>query len=121
MSDQPKPMPAFQVAEVVVTSLEALISAAALHLGDRMPDGRGLTTGQQDPVEAWFALLGAGALVDQLGPLMQAEIRDGYRSRIEGLVDRLAKGYPTKKFPAPAPVVSSLKGLVEAAWGPEGK
>lgn len=116
MPDQPQPMQPFKVAEVVVTSLEALISAAALHLGDAMPDGRGLPADQRDPVEAWFALLGAGALVDQLGPLMQAEIRDAYRSRIEGLVDRLAKEHPARKFPAPAPVVSSLKGLVEAAW-----
>lgn len=117
MPDHPKPMQPFQVAEIVVTSLEALLSAAALHLGDAMPDGRGLPADQRDPVEAWFALLGAGALVDQLGPLMQAERRDGWRTRIAGLVERLAKAHPDRRFPAPAPVVSSLGGLVEAAWG----
>jgi hypothetical protein len=114
-------MAPFKVAEVVVTSLEALISAAALHLGDALPDGRALPTADQDADEAWFALLAAGALVDQLGPMMDPKIRQGWQDRLGELAERLAEAYPQKEFPAPAPVVASLQGLVEAAWREGGK
>ena len=116
MPDKPAPMAPFKVAEVVVTSLEALISAAALHLGDALPDGRALAVADRDPGEAWFALLAAGALVDQLGPMMDVAIREGWQDRISGLAERLAEAHPHRQFPAPAPVVSSLEGLVDAAW-----
>lgn len=117
MPEKPTPMAPFKVAEVVVTSLEALISAAALHLGDAMPDGCALGAADRDPNEAWFALLAASALVDQLGPMMDVGLREGWQARLSGLAERLAQAYPQKEFPAPAPVVSSLKGLVDAAWG----
>ncbi len=119
MPDKPLPMASFKVAEVVVTSLEALISAAALNLGDALPDGRALAAAARDPIEAWFALLAAGALVDQLGPMMNIELREGYRERLTDLAERLAEAHPQKDFPVPAPVVSSLKGLVQAAWDKE--
>ena len=115
------PMASFKVAEVVVTSLEAFISAAALNLGAQLPDGRALSAAEQDPIEAWFALLAAGGLMDSLGAMMQQELRESYRRRIGEQADKLAAMYPKRQFPAPAPVVSSLKGLVEAAWGADAK
>lgn len=111
----------FKVAEVVVTSLEAFISAATLNLGGQLPDGRALPVAEQDPIEAWFALLAAGGLMDSLGAMMQAELRDNFKSRISEQADKLALMYPQKQFPVPAPVVDSLKGIVEAAWGPDAK
>lgn len=113
------PMQPFKVAEVVVTSLEALVSAAALNLGAELPDGRALPASEQDPMEAWLALLAAGGIMDAVGAMMQQELREGYRGRIGEQADKLAAMYPKKPFPVPAPVVDSLKGIVDAALGPE--
>lgn len=107
----------FKVAEIVVTSLEALISAAALHLGEALPDGRKLSEAERDPVEAWMALLSASALVEQMGRYMRDDLRQTFEKRVTGLVEQLAAKYGDRQFPAPAPVVSSLTGLVDAAFG----
>jgi hypothetical protein len=107
----------FKVAEIVVTSLEALLSAAALHLGEALPDGRQLAVTERDPVEAWMALLSASALVEQMGRYMNETARKAFEGKLQALVDKLAAQHGDKQFPAPAPVVSSLTGLVDAAFG----
>lgn len=109
-------MAPFKVAEIVVTSLEALISAAALHLGEQLPDGRQLPEAERDPIEAWMAILGASSLVDQLGRYMRDDLRQTFETRVQGLTEALATRYGDRPFPAPAPVVSSLNGLVQAAF-----
>ncbi|MDB5095790.1 MAG: hypothetical protein JWM80_211 [Cyanobacteria bacterium RYN_339] len=107
----------FKVAEIVVTSLEALLSAAALHLGEALPDGRQLAPIERDPIEAWMALLSASALVEQMGRYMRDDLRQTFEGKLQALVTKLAANHADRQFPVPAPVVSSLTGLVDAAFG----
>ena len=68
MTDPLKP---FTVGQLVLTSLETFFSAASLHLGDALPDGRKLDA--TDPQEAWRAVLAAAHRQDPL-----ADIRLGH-------------------------------------------
>lgn len=90
----------FTVGEVVLTSLEALLSAAALHLGEAMPDGRRLDT--PDPQEAWLALLSASALLNHVGALMKPEHLAPRQATLDRLLKRLAERHPTTRFTLPA-------------------
>lgn len=87
------------VGEVVATSLEALLSAAALHLGEPMPDGRKLM--KADPMEAWRALLAATGLLRYVGPLMDPAVAEGYAATLQQRLDLLAARYPDQDFPIP--------------------
>jgi hypothetical protein len=107
----------FKVATVIVTALEALISAAALNLGEALGGNRVLAPGERDPHEAWIALLSVSTLLDTLGPLMHAETRESYQARVAGLAGLLASQYPETPFAVPTPGVSSLEGQVRAARG----
>ena len=103
MPTSPAPVAPFTVAEVMVTAMEALLSAAALHLGDALPDGRQLPAERRDPMEAWLALVGVAAWLEQLGPMMAEQIRGGYNERTEALLARLASRYPDASFPIAVP------------------
>jgi hypothetical protein len=90
----------FTVGQLVISAIEAFFSAAALHLGESLPDGRKLD--QTDPMEAWRALLGASALLNQLGPLMADAKLVPYQAGLDHLLAKLAAEYPTTRFPVPA-------------------
>lgn len=89
----------FAVGEVVLTSLEALVSAAALNLGDAMPNGQ--TLAKPDPQEAWYALLAASGLMNHVGPLMKAGPREKLESRLAELLERFSKLHGDREFPIP--------------------
>jgi hypothetical protein len=99
-----EPMEPFSVGQLVLTSLEAFLNAAALHLGDALPDGRRLDA--TDPQEAWRALLGASALLNQFGPLMKGDKLVPYEAGLAHLLERLGQAYPDARFPAPAWLVN---------------
>lgn len=90
----------FEVGEVVATSLEALLSAAALNLGEPMPDGRKLAI--PDGMEAWRALLGATGLLRYVGPLMDPAKARAYEATLQQHLAQLAAMYPDEEFPIPA-------------------
>jgi hypothetical protein len=89
----------FTVGQLVVSAIEAFFSAAALHLGESLPDGRKLDV--TDPLEAWRALLGASALLMQLGPLMADAKLLPYQAGLDHMLAKLAADYPTTRFPVP--------------------
>jgi hypothetical protein len=101
----PEPLLPFTVAEVVLTSLEALLSAARLHLGEAMADGRRLD--QTDPQEAWRALLAASALVSHTGALMAPEALAPRQAELERLLALLAERHPSAQFAVPAHLLPS--------------
>jgi hypothetical protein len=90
---------------VVLTSLEALLSAAALNLGEAMPDGRRLA--KPDPQEAWVALLTASAILSHTGPLMKPEAAAPRQATLDRLLALLAQRHPNEQFRLPA----HLQGL----------
>lgn len=94
------PLKSFEVGEVIVTSLEALLSAAALNLGESLPDGRKLSL--PDGMEAWRALLGAIGLLRYVGPLMDPAVAKGYQATLQRLLEKIAAMYPNEDFPIPA-------------------
>lgn len=87
------------VAEITLTTLQALLSAAALHLGTALPDGRRLA--RPDAQEAWKAILGASGLLDRVGPLMAPEAYAAQRERLNGLLSLLAERHGKERFPLP--------------------
>jgi hypothetical protein len=89
----------FQVGELVATSIEGFLSAAALNLGEPMADGRKLAA--PDPMEAWRALLSAAALLNTLSPLMSDGRLVPYQAGLAALCEQLAKAHPTTAFPMP--------------------
>lgn len=97
----------FTVGQLVLTSLESFFSAASLHLGDALPDGRKLEA--TDPQEAWRALLAASALVNQFAPLMTDDRLVPYQAGLEHLLQRLGETYPDARFAAPAWLVEGLR------------
>ncbi|MDB5096225.1 MAG: hypothetical protein JWM80_646 [Cyanobacteria bacterium RYN_339] len=97
----------FTVGQLVLTSLESFFSAASLHLGDALPDGRKLDA--TDPQEAWRALLAASALLNQFAPLMADNRLVPYQAGLEHLLQRLGQAYPEARFAAPAWLVEGLR------------
>lgn len=93
--------PAFPhtVGEVVGTSLDAFLTAAALHLGE--PDRNGKHIQQPDPIEAWIAMISASALLMQLRPIMTDAMRAPYEQALRQLADRFAAQHPDVRVPAP--------------------
>jgi hypothetical protein len=103
------PLEPFTVGQLVLTSLESFFSAASLHLGDALPDGRKLAA--TDPQEAWRALLAASALLNQFAPLMTDNRLVPYQAGLEHLLQRLGETYPNARFPAPAWLVEGLRAV----------
>lgn len=103
-----------RVSTIARTTIQGLFSAAALHLGEAMPDGR--TLEQPDPQEAWLALLSAGALLDQFYPLLSEEVEAPYRQVMQGLAERLAERHADIQLPMPATDPTPLEDVVRAAW-----
>lgn len=99
MADAAPDLAPFSVPVLIATSLDALISAATLHLGDPMPDGRRLDA--PDPQEAWRALLAVQGLLAHAGPLMAEETIAPFRTAHAYLVQRLADAHPETAFPVP--------------------
>lgn len=89
----------FEVGEIVVTSLEALLSAAALNLGDVMSDGKRLLS--PNPQQAYLALVSASALVVELSPLMEPSIFEHYQAALLGLCERFSNAFPDLPVNAP--------------------
>lgn len=105
----------FTVGQLVVSSIEAFFSAATLHLGEALPDGRRLPA--TDPMEAWRALLAASALLSQLGPLMAPEKLMPYQAGLDYLLNQLATQHPTMAFPVPSWLTGLLQRQSEAPIG----
>lgn len=105
----------FTVGELVVVSLDGLLAAAALHLGE--PDEAGSRLEAPDPQQAWLALFAASALLEQLGPLMSEDVVVPYRAGFARLVEKFAAEHPAFHLPGlwakpEAPAVASLDGVV---------
>lgn len=93
------PVTPFTVGEVVLTSLDALLSAAALNLGEAMPDGR--TLDRPDAQEAWKAILAASGMLKHVGPLMKESAWRQAEERLQAVTSRLATLHPDTEFPVP--------------------
>lgn len=102
----PDPIEPFTVGQLAATAIEAFFSAAALHLGEALPDGRKLDA--TDPMEAWRAILGASALINQLGPLMIDARLMPYQAGLDHLLAEIARRHPTMEFPMPAWVADAV-------------
>lgn len=115
----------FSVAEMVVTSLEAFMSAAALNLGEATPDGRNLAA--PDALEAWRALLAATGLLNQFSPMMNETLLVPYQAGLAHLLQTFVARHPDLEVPVPswlqesirhAPIpVASLDGVVAEELG----
>lgn len=118
MSTTADTLDTFSVGELVATSLDALINAAALHLGE--PDVHtALPLEQPDRHQAWLALYAASALLEQLGPLMDEDALVPFRAGFSRLVITFAEQHPDFELPGmwakPAPQpMANLDGVVAA-------
>lgn len=96
----PAAQPVPEVAALAALTLQSFLTAAALHLGQALPDGTRLP--HPDAHEAWRALLAADALVRALAPWLD----DAFRRALQDLAAAFALAHPTLAVPAPdAPVV----------------
>lgn len=86
---------------LIAASVQSLLAAAALHVGEATADGRTLPV--KDPQEAWRALLAAGALIEKLEPMMH----ESFKASHTHLVERLAALHPEVEFPVPESLVRS--------------
>ena len=102
------------VGRQVETALKAFLSAAALHLGDALPDGSRLPA--PDPEEAWRALLCAVALADALGPVMPPALHATYDPALEALLARFAAAHGTRELPPPGLATGAFKDLARLGW-----
>jgi hypothetical protein len=108
-------VPPFQVGELLVTSLDGFLTAAALHMGDKLADGRGLE--RTDPTEAWLALLGATGLLLELAPVLANEIKLPYQAILADLLKRYAEAFPDRSVPLPTKhPIGSLRDVISEAW-----
>lgn len=107
-------VPTFSVGELLVTSLDGLLTAAALHMGDKLADGRGLR--ETDATECWLALLGAAGLLVELAPVLRDEVKRPYEAILADLLQRYGEAFPDRKVPTPNRPIGSLRGMLEQAW-----
>ncbi|MNR94203.1 hypothetical protein D3C72_252760 [compost metagenome] len=105
---------AFSVSELTLSILEGFLAAASLHLGDTSPEGVRLQ--KAEPMQAWLALKSAGALMDQLAPVMHEDVRVPLHARLTFLFERLEAAVPQVPVESRTPPVASLQDVVEAAW-----
>lgn len=105
----------FTVGQLTATAIDSFLSAAALHLGEPLPSGR--TIAERDPVEAYLALVAASALLDQLGPVMNDDIKLPFQAGLSNLAKLFATTYPRVRVPRlPKPPALSLHANIQAAW-----
>jgi hypothetical protein len=112
----------FDMGALVLTAIEGFLSGAALHLGETLPDGRGLE--KRDPQEAWRGLMAAGALLAQFAPLMDAAALAPYQARLVAGTRAIAQQFPDVEFRVPAWMadelqnkpVASLQSVAADAW-----
>lgn len=105
---------AFSVSELTLSILEGFLMAASLHLGDTSPEGVRLE--KREPMQAWLALKSAGALMDQLAPIMNEDLRVPLHARLTFLFERLEAAVPKTPAESRMPPVASLQGVVQEAW-----
>lgn len=96
----------FTVNDVILASLEALFAAAALHVGETLPDGTRLAS--PDEQEAWKALLAASGMVAHVRSVMASEAKDVVEPRLKALLTAFAARYPNAALPAPASLAEAL-------------
>jgi|GEM_PF-3349002 hypothetical protein len=106
--------PDFKVAQIVATSIDALLSAASLNLGEPLADGSRLA--EPDPVEAYLATMAAHTLIERMGPLMTDTVRMPFEAAIARLAKLFAEKHPHQPVPKMNEPVSNLRSMVEAAW-----
>ena len=87
------------VGQMVVDAINAFLSAAALHLGEATSTGERVAEPRSS--EAWLALMGAIALVDELTPQMGETVQSHFRQSLDGLLLKFAERYPDEDVPAP--------------------
>ena len=104
--------PGFTVGELVATTLDALINAAAAHLGQPLPDGRQLA--KPDARQAYMALLCAGELLESLSPLMNEAAVLPIRAGLARQSLIFAELHPDFDAVTMAPPVTSIGPMVEA-------
>lgn len=103
----------FSVSDLTLTILEGFLAAASLHLGETSPEGVRLE--RPDPLQAWLALKSAGALMDQLAPVMNEDVRVPLHARLSFLFEQLESRVPKDAAPSRTSPVASLRGVLEAA------
>lgn len=106
--------PSFSVSELTLTILEGFLTAASMHMGEASPEGVRLE--KPEPMQAWLALKSAGALLDQLAPIMNADVRVPLHARLTYLFETFEAKVPQVAAENRTPPVSSLLGVVEEAW-----
>lgn len=87
------------VAEIVFSSLDALLAAARMNLGHSDALGRKMDT--PDPIEAWVAMMSASALLQQLQPVLPAKVRAPYEQELAELVQRFSAKHADLQVPTP--------------------
>lgn len=87
------------VGQVIGESIDALLLAAALHLGESTPDGRRVA--RPDADEAWRAILAAGAMVHAVGGMMDPLVASRYAAALQANLELLKRRFPHREFPVP--------------------
>lgn len=108
-------VPPFSVAELLLTSLDGFLTAAALHMGDKLEDGRGLQI--TNATECWLALMGATGLLVELAPMLNDEIKKPYEATLAKLLARYADAFPEQTVAPPTKrPLGTLRNILEEAW-----
>lgn len=97
---QPRTVELLPVGQVIGESIDALLLAAALHLGEATPDGRRLARPSGD--EAWRALLAASAMIHAVGPMMEPMVASRYAAALQANLELLKRRFPQREFTVPA-------------------
>lgn len=88
------------VGQVIGESIDALLLAAALHLGEATPDGRRVARPNAD--EAWRAILAASAMIHAVGDMMEPLVASRYAAALQANLELLKRRFPNREFPIPA-------------------
>jgi hypothetical protein len=82
-----------------VKAIDAFLLAASLHLGGENPEGK--TLKNPEPMEAWLAILGARALLRDLGTYMSDALKVPLDARLLNLGNEFARLHPAMQVPVP--------------------
>lgn len=92
------------VGQMVVDAINTFLSAASLHLGDATASGERVAVPRAS--EAWLALMGASALIEELSGQMSESVQTHFRQTLDGLLRRFAERFPDEEVPVPGLVLA---------------
>lgn len=92
-------LPERSVGQLVADAINSFLSAAALLLGSATAGGASVA--KPNPSEAWLALMGASALINELSPHMGEPMRQYFSLALDRYLKVFAERYPDEVVPLP--------------------